>query len=734
MKVGQAALSYAARGWRVVPIPRGTKHPPMDEWQRWATTDVELIRQWWTAHPTHGVGIATGVESGIFVLDVDVADGKRGDDTLADLEATYSPLPATMEVITGSGGRHLYFGMPEGVVIVNSAGGRLGPGLDIRGEGGQVLAPPTLHPNGKRYEWEASSLDEVADAPGWLVALLTSAPAGEARRERRTAVDDDTPGNRYAAAHTWPELLEGDGAVFLGTRRYHLDGSNYEVWARPGLPSNDLHVSGTLYFRGSDVLKVHSSEWPHLMIDETYTKFGYYAATRHGGDMRAAARELGREERSMAPALSVVSSTNGELVVPDEVILSTWEPVDLTHVMSDDYEPLVPTILRRADEQAMFYAGRTNALVGESGSGKSWVALISCAAMIQVGGTVLYVDLEDHPRSITDRLRAIGLAGGDIVDRFVYVRPELGALRLVSDAREIVDVLIQTHGVDLVVIDSVGEAMALEGMKQNDDDEVARWYRFIAKRWAALGPAVILVDHVPKNTEGSKLFAIGSQRKKASTDGAMFMVEQVKPLGKGRDGRLLLTTAKDRNGTYPIGLTAAEIEVKSSDDGKKVDVKINPPAERDPETGQVKRPTFLMERVSRWLELNSESSQTTIEKEVQGKAAALRASIRVLADEGWIVSSEGPKGPLWRVARAFREIDEIMPEPVDNSGNGSTPSSPSPPRPVPSRDGVTPSNSTPSTPSPLVSKRGTGDGVAEGQGTGRGEPVDNLQLEIESPF
>src|SRR5690606_16313306 len=129
--------------------------------------------------------IATGPGSGLFVVDVDVADGKAGDDTLAALEATHGPLPETYEVITGSGGRHIYLAWPVGVDIRNDQSGRLGPGLDIRGDGGQVLAPPTLHPNGTPYAVDLGAPDHVAAAPDWLIDLLRPVEP-EARSERPT--------------------------------------------------------------------------------------------------------------------------------------------------------------------------------------------------------------------------------------------------------------------------------------------------------------------------------------------------------------------------------------------------------------------------------------------------------------------------------------------------------------------------------------------------------------------
>lgn len=290
-----AALAYATYGWRVVPIKPGDKRPPMTEWQDKATTDEALIRQWWEHWPDHGVGIATGSVSDLFVLDVDVSDGKQGDETLADLEATYGALPPTVEVLTGSGGRHLYFRMPDGEPVHNDAGKRLGPGLDIRGEGGQVLAPPTVHPNGRRYEWETEGDPELVDVavpPDWLVILLTAVPEPPTPRVSRLTSSEDRPGDRWAAQTDWADLLTADGATHLSTRTDHRSRESYEMWARPGVD----HASGTLYYRGSDVLKVFSSEWVVngvlLEQDATYTKFGYWAATRHGGDHAAAARAL----------------------------------------------------------------------------------------------------------------------------------------------------------------------------------------------------------------------------------------------------------------------------------------------------------------------------------------------------------------------------------------------------------------------------------------------------------
>lgn len=190
-----AALSYAARGWPVFPVhsirERGTqctcgrrdcgspgKHPRTENGLKDATTDERTIRGWWQRWPDAGVAIATG--RGLVVVDIDVHKG--GDDSYVDARRALGDVPDTVEVITGSGGRHIYLAAPEGVAVRCSAG-QLGPGLDVRGDGGYVVAPPSLHASGRRYQWELSGdPDDVAVAPmpdGWL-ARLTAPQRGRA--------------------------------------------------------------------------------------------------------------------------------------------------------------------------------------------------------------------------------------------------------------------------------------------------------------------------------------------------------------------------------------------------------------------------------------------------------------------------------------------------------------------------------------------------------------------------
>jgi len=286
-----AALALAGLGWPVFPIVEGTKAPRTASGFKDASTNARQIRRWWDDHPDDSIAVRTGQESGVFVLDVDVADGKTGDEALAELEAEHGPLPATVEAITGSGGRHIYLRWRDGIT---NARGRLPDGIDVRGEGGYVLAPPSLHPSGGQYQWEAtcSPFDgvTVAEPPAWLLTLLADAPPTrrDAAAQVPRAVErvGDRPGDRFTAETTWAELLEADGWTL-----HHRNGDGEEHWTRPGKDRRE-GPSATVNYLGSDMLKVFTSSVPALPQDQTFDRFGYYAFTRHGGKWTDAASEL----------------------------------------------------------------------------------------------------------------------------------------------------------------------------------------------------------------------------------------------------------------------------------------------------------------------------------------------------------------------------------------------------------------------------------------------------------
>jgi hypothetical protein len=138
-----------------------------------ATRKAETITAWWTRWPDANIALATGTVSCVDVLDVDPKHD--GPATLARLEAEHGALPPTWRARTGSGGEHLYFWHQTGM---GNSTSRIGRGLDVRGDDGYVLLPPSLHKSDRRYEW-ITPPDEnpLAAWPSWLAKLaLPSRP------------------------------------------------------------------------------------------------------------------------------------------------------------------------------------------------------------------------------------------------------------------------------------------------------------------------------------------------------------------------------------------------------------------------------------------------------------------------------------------------------------------------------------------------------------------------------
>ena len=229
----QAALDYAAHGWAVFPVHGivdarcgcGTsdcsspgKHPLTRRGLKDASADAAAVIEWWKRWPTANVALATGRSSGVMVIDIDVPQGKL---SVAKLfEAGYE-LPETSSVRTGSGGLHLYYAA-LGFPIGNTAGRLPGvglelPGIDLRGDGGYVVAPPSLHVIGSCYVWMENDV-ELAEAPTWL------APVEEARKLQQAPTTMAAPGSStpYGLAALSGELEELKRAP-VGTRNHALN-------------------------------------------------------------------------------------------------------------------------------------------------------------------------------------------------------------------------------------------------------------------------------------------------------------------------------------------------------------------------------------------------------------------------------------------------------------------------------------------------------------------------------
>ncbi|WP_250283133.1 bifunctional DNA primase/polymerase [Frankia sp. CiP1_Cm_nod2] len=207
-----AALALAGRGIHVFPVRPGAKIP-MVRWGSESTDDPAIINAWWSRWPAASIGVACG-PSGLVVIDI---DGPAGAESWAALTAEHGEV-TTCAVTTGrdGGGRHLWFRAGPAPGVRNSAG-LLGPGIDVRGTGGMVLAPPSLHRSGRRYAWAARA--PLALLPDWLREAATPTPP--ARRPSRAL--PPVPADRLLVGlvrvvSDAPEGTRNDRLYWAGTR------------------------------------------------------------------------------------------------------------------------------------------------------------------------------------------------------------------------------------------------------------------------------------------------------------------------------------------------------------------------------------------------------------------------------------------------------------------------------------------------------------------------------------
>jgi hypothetical protein len=160
------ALEYGKFGWSVFPLLPRSKAPACKNGFHDAVKDEVGIRALWGTRTNLNIGIATGEPSGFWVLDVDA--GRGGESAIKSLEEIHGSLPDTLVSKTGGGGKHYLFRVPKGLVIPCTIN-KIAPGIDTRGTGGYIAAPPSTHPNGTTYEWGEG---EIVDAPQWLIRLI----------------------------------------------------------------------------------------------------------------------------------------------------------------------------------------------------------------------------------------------------------------------------------------------------------------------------------------------------------------------------------------------------------------------------------------------------------------------------------------------------------------------------------------------------------------------------------
>lgn len=200
------AMEYAERGWKVFPLhtmngsicscgnqncSSAAKHPRIKEWQNFCSREEKDIHEWWHKWPDANVGLATGKASGFFVLDIDPRHG--GKESLQELVKKHGVLPKTLASNTGGGGYHLFFNDQDATIRNRT---NILPGLDIRGDGGYVVAPPSFHKSGRPYAWVKDFKDcSISDPPEWLLDFFMARDFSASTQTLQGAVGEGSRNN-----------------------------------------------------------------------------------------------------------------------------------------------------------------------------------------------------------------------------------------------------------------------------------------------------------------------------------------------------------------------------------------------------------------------------------------------------------------------------------------------------------------------------------------------------------
>lgn len=329
---------------------------------------------------------------------------------------------------------------------------------------------------------------------------------------------------------------------------------------------------------------------------------------------------------------------------PEAAEEDSWAPRNLAEV--PDEPPVQPTL----GEVGIVYPGKRHVFSGPQESAKTLAAYVIGLSVVRSGRRVVLIDFEMGPWDAKTRLRELGASAADM-GRISYVEPAAPATE--AGIGRLVDLEPA-----LVIVDAAAGAYDLQELDDNKRGDVERFTRIYVNRFWKAGIATIVLDHVTKNTETRGKYAIGSERKVGGAD-VHLGFEVVHPIKRGGTGLYKIVTHKDRGGFLKRG-KLAEFELHSDPDTHAITWEFKAPVESDEE--HPFRPTHLMEKVSRYLETQSEPvPRSHVERDVEGKRDYIRQALELLVDEGYVDESEGARGArLAESVISYREATDSM--------------------------------------------------------------------------
>lgn len=330
-----------------------------------------------------------------------------------------------------------------------------------------------------------------------------------------------------------------------------------------------------------------------------------------------------------------------------------WE--DVSGVLTGEYAPMRPTMLIRADGQALIYPGLLHWLMGEPGKGKTWVALHITAEQLQAGQAVIYLDWEGNRQIIGERLGALGCTV-EHLQLLHYLRPP-AITRALADA---IAAQARTTGATIAICDGVAKALARNDLNEDKAADVLNWLELVTTPLTEAGAAVLCLDHVTKDKDTRGLWPRGSGAKQGEVSGAAWVVKPKRAFSRHAAGEITLVQAKDREGHVGVdGDTVARLLITPTDAGAHVHIDVQAPTTQT----TAFRPTRLMQTISMALEsFNQEGvdpTGTALLKEIPGKREHKLIALQWLVDEGHVTHRPGPRNAILHTAtRPYRELDD----------------------------------------------------------------------------
>jgi KaiC/GvpD/RAD55 family RecA-like ATPase len=643
----QAALDLAEAGFAVFPARAANKRPHVKDWQTIATTDPAQIRRWWKKWPDAMPAILTGRRNSVAVLDLDLKDGKDGGAALRALGLDPDTL-STCTVATPSGGRHLYFRWPEGLGCSppDDESGKPLHGVDVRGQGGFVIAPGASHGRG-RYRLLEGAL--AGDLPDWPDAPQHAArapsegsgePTGLPRhvtREALMALPND--GDEYASRDAWLKIgmalhceTDGDEDGREAWHEWSGQWPGYDPGATDAAWDSFKPEGGVTGW--TIITDAERHGWKNATVAELHRQFDLE---------RMLALFTGPDEAELAE-IEALAGVASDAPTADQAGGAASRLTFLTPADCDTL-PARPYVIK-----GLLAQGDIAAIVGAPGAGKSLLAPrlgYAVAQGVEVFGRrtrqggVFYVAVEDG-HGMRGRLSALRQDHGE-ADAFHLVS---GVSDLLSKKGELAELraAVKARRPALVIIDTL--AVAFPGLEENTAEGMGQVVA-AARSLTKWGAAVILIHHDTKAGDGLP-------RGHSLLNGALDVSIALK-----RDGDVVACElSKNRNGptALSIAFSIGTRNVGVDEDGDPITAAIAEEASGPVQTRESRLPASAAAALAvlrqlaeegqpvsedDWRDACVDGRKVSASEELKSRQVAFRRAAAMLGQRGLVDSSGG---------------------------------------------------------------------------------------------